>query len=99
MCIRDSFCVVIRWRIIRTSTQQKYKSYNLELIETNDVRCPDPGKAKEMAELIWKIKGEGDTIGGVVSCVIKGCPIGLGQPLSLIHIFSGTEKCVPRQSA
>ena len=38
-----------------------YKSYNLELIETNDVRCPDPGKAKEMAELIWKIKGEGDT--------------------------------------
>lgn len=58
-----------------------YKSYNLELIETNDVRCPDPGKAKEMAELIWKIKGEGDTIGGVVSCVIKGCPIGLGQPV------------------
>ena len=38
-------------------------------------------KAKEMAELIWKIKGEGDTIGGVVSCVIKGCPIGLGQPV------------------
>ena len=54
-----------------------YKSYNLDLIETNDVRCPDPEKAKEMAELIWKIKGEGDTIGGVVSCVIKGCPIGL----------------------
>ena len=45
------------------------------------MRCPDPGKAKEMAELIWKIKGEGDTIGGVVSCVIKGCPIGLGQPV------------------
>ena len=38
-------------------------------------------KPKEMAELIWKIKGEGDTIGGVVSCVIKGCPIGLGQPV------------------
>lgn len=58
-----------------------YKSYNLDLIETNDVRCPDPEKAKEMAELIWKIKGEGDTIGGVVSCVIKGCLIGLGQPV------------------
>lgn len=51
-----------------------YKSYNLDLIETNDVRCPDPEKAKEMAELIWKIKGEGDTIGGVVSCVIKDAP-------------------------
>ena len=34
-----------------------------------------------MAELIWKVKGEGDTIGGVISCVIKGCPIGLGQPV------------------
>ena len=38
-------------------------------------------KAKEMEELIFKIKGEGDTIGGVVTCVIKGCPIGLGQPV------------------
>ena len=34
-----------------------------------------------MEELIFKIKGEGDTIGGVVTCVIKGCPIGLGQPV------------------
>ena len=62
-------------------TISRVVSYNLDLIETNDVRCPDPEKAKEMAELIWKIKGEGDTIGGVVSCVIKGCPIGLGQPV------------------
>ena len=38
-------------------------------------------EAKEMEELIFKIKGEGDTIGGVVSCVVKGCPIGLGQPI------------------
>ena len=34
-----------------------------------------------MEELIFKIKGEGDTIGGVVTCVVKGCPIGLGQPV------------------
>ena len=34
-----------------------------------------------MEELIFKIKGEGDTIGGVVTCVVKGCPIGLGQPI------------------
>ena len=38
-------------------------------------------KAKEMQDLIYKIKGEGDTIGGVLTCVIKGCPIGLGQPV------------------
>ncbi len=55
--------------------------YDLDLIETNDVRCPDPEKAKEMADLIYKVKGEGDTIGGTLTCVIKGCPIGLGQPV------------------
>ena len=59
----------------------KYTAYDLDLIETNPVRCPDPEKAKEMEELIFKIKGEGDTIGGVVTCVVKGCPIGLGQPI------------------
>ena len=58
-----------------------YKHYDLDLIESNDVRCPDIEKAKEMADFILKIKGEGDTIGGVVSCIIKGCPIGLGQPV------------------
>ena len=31
--------------------------------------------------LIYKVKGEGDTIGGTLTCVIKGCPIGLGQPV------------------
>ena len=41
----------------------------------------DPEKAKEMADLIYKVKGEGDTIGGTLTCVIKGCPIGLGQPV------------------
>ena len=47
----------------------------------NDPYSYDPEKAKEMQDLIYKIKGEGDTIGGVLTCVIKGCPIGLGQPV------------------
>ena len=54
--------------------------YDLSLTETNDVRCPDPAKATEMAALITQVKGEGDTIGGIISCVIKGCPVGLGEP-------------------
>ncbi|MBP1614657.1 MAG: chorismate synthase [Bacteroidetes bacterium] len=61
--------------------EKNYKDYNLDTIEDNPVRCPDQEKAQEMQELISKIKGEGDTIGGVVTCVIKGCPIGLGQPV------------------
>ncbi|WP_071144818.1 chorismate synthase [Bacteroides ihuae] len=61
--------------------EKDYKDYDLDTIEDNPVRCPDQEKAQEMQELISKIKGEGDTIGGVVTCVIKGCPIGLGQPV------------------
>ena len=61
--------------------EKNYKEYNLDLIETNDVRCPDTEKAEEMATLIKQVKAEGDTIGGVISCIIKGCPIGLGQPV------------------
>lgn len=57
-----------------------YRDYDLSLTETNDVRCPDPAKATEMAALITQVKGEGDTIGGIISCVIKGCPVGLGEP-------------------
>lgn len=61
--------------------EENYDAYNLDLIETNPVRCPDPAKAQEMEEYIYRIKEEGDTIGGVVTCVVRGCPIGLGQPV------------------
>lgn len=62
------------------SLQGAYTDYDLSLIEQNDVRCPDPEMARKMATLISEVKGEGDTIGGVISCVIKGCPAGLGEP-------------------
>ena len=57
-----------------------YKDYDLNRIEENAVRCPDPEKAAEMEELIFRIKGEGDTIGGVITGVITGVPVGLGEP-------------------
>ena len=57
-----------------------YKLYDLNLTETNAVRCPDAEKAAQMEELIKQVKAEGDTIGGVITCVIKGCPAGLGEP-------------------
>ena len=61
--------------------EENYTAYDLSLVENNPVRCPDPQKAQEMAAYIEQVKAEGDTIGGVVTCVIKGCPIGLGQPV------------------
>lgn len=57
-----------------------YKDYDLTKREANDVRCPDQETAKRMADLIMEVKREGDTIGGVISCVIKGLPVGIGEP-------------------
>lgn len=57
-----------------------YRLYDLSKTETNIVRCPDEGKAQEMERLIAQVKAGGDTIGGVITCVIKGCPAGLGEP-------------------
>lgn len=58
-----------------------YKDYDLSQIEQNPVRCPDPDKADEMAGLIAEVKAQGDTIGGIITCVIEGCPVGLGEPV------------------
>lgn len=57
-----------------------YKKYDLNLAETNAVRCPDIEAAQQMEQLITEVKAQGDTIGGVITCVIKGCPAGLGEP-------------------
>jgi chorismate synthase len=57
-----------------------YRQYDLALTESNAVRCPDPEKAAEMERLIAEVKAEGDTIGGIITCVVKGCPVGLGEP-------------------
>ena len=57
-----------------------YSRYDLTLTEQNAVRCPDEEKAREMERLIAEVKADGDTIGGVITCVVKGCPAGLGEP-------------------
>ena len=58
-----------------------YTDYNLALAEENIVRCPDTEKAAAMEKLILDVKRDGDTIGGIVTCVAKGVPAGIGAPL------------------
>lgn len=60
--------------------KRDYHQYDLSTIEDNIVRCPDQEKAKQMEDLIAAVKADGDTIGGIITCVIKGCPVGLGEP-------------------
>ncbi len=50
-------------------------------IENNIVRCPDESVAQEMIDHIMEIRKAGDTIGGVVECVIKNVPAGIGEPV------------------
>lgn len=64
--------------LVLSNTPQWYEP---ALVEQNPVRCPDPKMAVNMEDLIKKVRKEGDTIGGVVSCYIKNVPIGLGEPV------------------
>lgn len=54
---------------------------DLSLIESNIVRCPQQEVAERMIEYISELKKSGDSIGGIISCVIKGLPVGLGEPI------------------
>ncbi len=58
-----------------------YSKYDLTKIDDNIVRCPDAEAAEKMINLIAQVKAEGDTIGGVITCVVKGVPVGLGEPV------------------
>ena len=58
-----------------------YKKYDFSLIEQNAVRCPDAEAAVRMSDLIAEVKRQGDTIGGVITCVASGVPAGWGEPV------------------
>lgn len=60
---------------------KKYQDLDFSEVEKNPVRCPDPAKAKEMETYIKEIRSSGDTVGGIVDCVIQNVPKGLGEPV------------------
>ena len=63
------------------SIDKPYQDLDFSLIESNVVRCPDIETAAKMEQLITQVKKEGDTIGGIITCVIQNVPIGLGEPV------------------
>lgn len=58
-----------------------YHDLDLSKTDSNIVRCPDTLIADTMIQKIEQVRKAGDTIGGVISCVIKGTPVGLGEPV------------------
>ena len=61
--------------------ENDYRMYDLSQIEDNIVRCPDQTIADQMIKLIQEVRSKGDTIGGTITGVIKGVPVGLGEPV------------------
>ncbi|MEA4916045.1 chorismate synthase [Proteiniphilum sp.] len=71
--------------------ENDYRIYDLSRTEDNFVRCPDPDIAEQMIKLIQEVRYQGDTIGGTVTCVIKGTPVGLGEPVfGKLHAMLGS---------
>ena len=60
---------------------QTVDTVDLTLTESNIVRCPQQEVAEQMIEYIKELKKSGDSIGGIISCIIKGLPVGLGEPI------------------
>jgi chorismate synthase len=58
-----------------------YTQLDLSKTEDNIIRCPDPITAQKMIALIDQVRLERDTVGGIVTCVIKNVPVGLGEPV------------------
>lgn len=65
----------------RMRLETPYQDLTLTLAEENAVRCPDPVMAEQMFAYIDETRKKGDSIGGIVSCVITGVPAGWGEPV------------------
>ena len=61
--------------------EKDYKDLDLSLTESNPVRCPDTEMAAKMESYIKEVRKEGDTIGGIITCVAQNVPVGLGEPV------------------
>lgn len=59
---------------------ESYQQLDLSQIDANKIRCPQPEKAQQMIQLVEETRKNRDTIGGVITCVIQGVPVGLGEP-------------------
>jgi chorismate synthase len=61
--------------------QKSYQQLNLTSIDDNIVRCPDAETASRMIEYINQVRNENDSVGGIITGVVKNLPVGLGEPV------------------
>jgi chorismate synthase len=68
-------------KIGKIKLDKSYQELDLDQTYNSIVRCPDSKTAQSFIELIEQVKSEGDSVGGIISCVIKNAPVGLGEPI------------------
>ena len=61
--------------------EKPYQELDFNTVDSNLVRCPDAEMASKMIAKIKEVKKQGDTIGGIITCVIQNVPVGLGEPV------------------
>ena len=84
LCLKELAGVEIRAyvsQVGKIKLEETYQNLDLEATESNEIRCPDAFVAQKMIDFIKEVRKKGDTIGGVVSCVCRNIPIGLGEPV------------------
>jgi chorismate synthase len=74
---------IIGWvsRVARIEAKVDPLAVTMDAVESNIARCPDAAIAEQMIDFISKVKSEGDSVGGTVDCVVRNCPVGLGEPV------------------
>ncbi len=60
--------------------EQFMSNLTRDVVDSNIIRCPVPSVAEEMHSLISKVKEDNDSIGGIITCIVRNCPVGLGEP-------------------
>lgn len=65
----------------KIEVDKDYKMLDLNLRDTNALYCPDSDKVQDMQTHLKEVADNDDSVGGIITCVIKGCPVGLGEPV------------------
>jgi chorismate synthase len=68
-------------RIGEVALPEDFAGFSVSDIENSKVRCPDAAISEKMLEHLRSIKLDGDSTGGVITCVVTGVPVGLGEPI------------------
>ena len=68
-------------KVGKVEIEKAYRELDLQNTETNIVRCPDKKYAEKFISIIDQARKNRDTVGGIISCVITGCPVGIGEPI------------------